>query len=364
MIINNSNALNIVVNATALRTSGALIVLKQFLKAIPIDNYLYIIFIDESVQLETSSNVKMIPLNKRSFFKRFLWDACGLRKWLQKNNIKPYATISLQNTNFRVDGICSNYIYYHQPMPFYPYKWSPFKPKERTLWFYKNIYPFFVKLFINSKTEIFVQLNYIKEEFVKKYNINQDKIHVVFPKIEIPKPEKKSQIVIDKQKFNFFYPATPFIYKNHVVLFNAFSLIDSLLSKKIVLYLTCNKEDLDIEYSFENIEIIYLGLLPHNEVIWVWEEVNGCLFPSYIETLGLPLIEAASVGKPIIASDLAYSKEVLEGYNGASFVDYQDAKAWGNEILKLISNPTVYTPLKKESKDSWNEFFKIIKSKK
>jgi len=39
------------------------------------------------------------------------------------------------------------------------------------------------------------------------------------------------------------------------------------------------------------------------------------LFPSYIETFGLPLIEAAAFGLPIGVANEAYAHEVLKGYN-------------------------------------------------
>jgi len=329
--------MNIIINATALRSGGALTILKQFIEAIPSDDFTYIVFVDDSVQLKTQSNVILIPLNKRSFFKRIIWDAHGLKQWLKKRHITPTIAISLQNTNFRVNAPCPNYIYYHQSLPFYPYKWSFFKSNERNFWFYKNIYPLFVKLFINSRTEIFVQLHYIKEAFAKKYHVKTEKIHVVFPKIEVSEAQNTS-IVIDKQKVNLFYPATAFFYKNHKLLFDAFVTIDVLLSRKIALYLTCQKDEIPVQYSYRNIEIIYLGQIPHSTVMWHLNEANGCVFPSYIETLGLPLVEAASFGLPVIASDLPYAREVLDGYEGVTFVNYQDAKAWGNEILKLCAN--------------------------
>lgn len=352
----------IVVNATAPRIGGTLTILKQFIEAVPADEYTYIVFVDESVQLEVPSNVKLVPLNKRSFLKRFIWDAFGVKKWLKIRRIVPIVTISLQNTNFRVNTECPNYIYYHQPLPFYPYKWSLLKSRERILWFYKHIYPVFVKLFINGKTEVFVQLQYIKEAFAKKYPVKKEKIHVVFPKVERVKALQKSVVVIDEQKTNLFYPASSVFYKNHKILLEAFVTIDAVLSKKMVLYLTCNKDDISVQHLYQNIEIVYLEQLSHGAVIELLHEVDGCVFPSYIETLGLPLIEAAGCGTQIIAADLPYAKEVLDGFDGVTFVNHRDAKAWGNEILKLNRNSRrKFEPFHRENTASWNDFFKIIK---
>lgn len=45
------------------------------------------------------------------------------------------------------------------------------------------------------------------------------------------------------------------------------------------------------------------------------------LFPSYIETFGLPLLEARMSGSPILASDCPFSHEILDDYDGVSYFD-------------------------------------------
>jgi glycosyltransferase involved in cell wall biosynthesis len=354
----------IIVNATALRTGGALTILRQFIEAVPNDFYKYLIFIDDSIVIDNvPSNVQIISMDKRSFIKRFIWDAWGLKNWLKQHMIEPEMGISLQNTNFRLNKPCPNYIYYHQPLPLLPFKWNFFRKRERILWFYKNIYPFFVKLFINSQTCVFVQLDYIKDLFSFKYNFPENKIYVIFPEITIirKKENKAKTELIDRNKLNLFYPATFLIYKNHNILFQAFLLIDKMLVSKIVLYLTI-EQDLKSIYQFENIEIISLGEIQHDDIYEWYTNVDALLFPSYIETLGLPLIEAASFGLPIITADLPYAQEVLSGYNGVTYVNYKDAAVWADKILKLTDKPKMrHAPLLIKNKSSWNDLFQIIK---
>jgi glycosyltransferase involved in cell wall biosynthesis len=358
--------MNIIVNATALRSSGGLSILRQFIDEIPNDSFRYFLFVDESVSLQNHPrNVQIVPCNKRSFFKRFSWDAWGLKRWLKRHQIEPIASLSLQNTNFRLNKSVPNYIYYHQSIPLFPYKWCLLKKEERPLWFYKNIYPFFVRLFINHQTGVFVQLDYIKDTFSIRFDFPEERIHVVFPKVEIStyKEKKEKLLGIDKNKFNLFYPATSFFYKNHDILLKAFSLIDARLSVKVILYLTI-KDDFQSIYRFENIEIVALGQISHEDIFDWYNQVDVLVFPSYIESLGLPLIEAASSGLPIIVSDLPYAKEVLDGYEGVSYIDYQDAEAWGDEIVKMSLNPKVkFSSFHTNNKNSWNKLFQIIKQK-
>lgn len=49
--------------------------------------------------------------------------------------------------------------------------------------------------------------------------------------------------------------------------------------------------------------------------------MSALIFPSYIETVGLPLVEAMSVGAVILAADCEYAHEVLDGYENAFFFD-------------------------------------------
>ena len=86
------------------------------------------------------------------------------------------------------------------------------------------------------------------------------------------------------------------------------------------------------------------------------------VFPSYIETYGLPLIEAASLGVPIIAADLPYAREVLDGYEGVTFVPYDDAEGWSRAISELRKGVR-YSPLQLKSRPSWQELFNIVESK-
>ena len=60
------------------------------------------------------------------------------------------------------------------------------------------------------------------------------------------------------------------------------------------------------------------------------------LFPSYIETFGLPLLEAKTIGSPIIASDTPFSKEITSNYNNVNYFDYSDEIKLAKLMIKQI----------------------------
>ena len=59
------------------------------------------------------------------------------------------------------------------------------------------------------------------------------------------------------------------------------------------------------------------------------------VFPSYVETFGLPLLEARKSGTYILASDCSFSREILEGYEKALFFGETDYVQLGKYILSL-----------------------------
>lgn len=69
-------------------------------------------------------------------------------------------------------------------------------------------------------------------------------------------------------------------------------------------------------------------------------EINHCaalVFPSFAEGFGLPALEAAQMGVPVICSDLPVFREILEGY--ATFLDPNDVNAWA-ETLRTVAEMT------------------------
>lgn len=344
----------IVVNATALRYSGALSILKQFLSEIP-EGFSYIVFVYKGLNLECGKgNVTIVETDVTALHKRFIWDVCGLKKWLKEHGIRPVASISLQNTNFNTGYDIPNFIYYHQPVAFFKYKWNPFKKQERLLFFYKNIYPFFVKLLINKRTNIFVQLEFIKEGFIRNYNVRPENIHVVYPKLDKPDTSAVGDIVLSDDSINLFFPAQPLFYKNHKVVFEAMKSV----KKGCTLYLTQVKPG-DLEDVPSDLDIRMLGRVSQENLDFLYSNADALVFPSYIETFGLPLTEAASAGIPVIAADLDYAKEVLNGYEGATFVEYNDVEGWANAIEGLKKRNR-FKPIDISDRPSWKEFFKII----
>lgn len=362
----------IVINNPAACEGGALIILKQFLDNLMIykqSSVKYIVIVSiEELKKYKCENTEIVIVKKHSWKERIFWDNFGFKFWCKDNNINPDLIISLQNTGLNFDKKIPQIVYIHQSIPFVKKNWNILKKDERLYWMYKNIYNFFIKRFINKNTTLVVQTEWMKEEVVKKCKINENKVKVIFPDIPEININEIEKIKL-KKGFNIFYPAYPFLYKNHKIIIEA---LKYLKDKKYDI------SNINVYFTFQNIEnaeifkltnkynlrdnINFTGKMDYKTVLQYYKSCDLIVFPSYIETVGLPLIEGAFFGKYILVSDEKYSKEVLKNYKGVKFIKYNDKKQWAKEIIDFIDNQKSFEceNTKIAFENSWKDFFEMI----
>lgn len=358
---------NVIVNASALRSSGALSIYNQFITHLPnyINNNKYYLFVDPSVNQPVIDGVTYIQDGNHGWLHRLSWEHGGLNRWLRRNNISPDIIVSLQNTGIVTN--CRQIIYYHQSLPFYSWKWNLLKKSERLMWLYKYLYPYFVQLTLNRQTDIVVQIPFVRRKFIDRFHFPPEKVHVLFPDLEQIDTSGVSYMDWDYSKKHFIFPATPLPYKEHRIILEALGLLKQRKSpffQDIRVHFTISKgqsksvDKLIMCYGLQK-QIIFDGVLPHDVLLSYYQSACGLIFPSVIETLGLPLLEAARFGLPILVSDLDYAHEVLQNYNGATFLESSNIELWAGEIEKIASISQRYNGLLPQQ-TSWGIFFDII----
>lgn len=365
--------MNIVVTAFALQSSGALSIYKQFLFHLisnVIDDDYYYIFISESMPHYDVRNVEYILVENKSWLNRIMFDALGCRRYFAKRKVRVDYIISLQNTTINMPNSCKSILYYHQSIPFYPYKWNPINRNERVLFIYKYFYPLFVRAFLKKNTKVVVQIPFIKKQFIKYFKHSKDNVYVLFPDVEKINIDQINVLPKTDNCVHFVYPATCYPYKNHIVILKSLCKIAKYYPEslnKIKIHFTITEQECPdsiiniIKRNKLSDMIIFNGSMPHEKLLELYKTSDCLLFPSILETLGLPLIEAAAFGLPIITVDIDYSHEVLIGYNGSRFIPADDEDAWARAILEIVHDKVKYEPLEYNTQSSWNDFFALIK---
>ena len=80
-----------------------------------------------------------------------------------------------------------------------------------------------------------------------------------------------------------------------------------------------------------------LGKVSASELEWLYREATLVVFPTRYEGYGLPVIEAAVRGAPVLCSDIPALREVAGRF--ACLADPDDDEQWEREILRLSNDP-------------------------
>lgn len=82
--------------------------------------------------------------------------------------------------------------------------------------------------------------------------------------------------------------------------------------------------------------VVEFGSLGDHEVQTLMRASKALLYPSFTEGLGIPMLEAAALGVPCIASDIPVFREI--GPPGTRFLDPLDGPAWTRAICSAVGH--------------------------
>jgi glycosyltransferase involved in cell wall biosynthesis len=103
----------------------------------------------------------------------------------------------------------------------------------------------------------------------------------------------------------------------------------------------------------------FTGVLPRDDALRLVDDAACLLQTSRVESLGLPVIEALSLGTPAIVAETPVSREV-----GGDAVSYYQAGNWGQlaaEIAEVLAgNPSRSNPAKQRERFGWETAAELI----
>lgn len=325
--------MKIMVFDVAAESGGALSVLHEFYDEFKLDYENEYIFVLSLPELKGTSNIKVLryPWIKKSWIHRLYFDHFIAPRLIKKYNVD--SVLSLQNIIIPHTNVYQS-VFVHNALPFSEYH---FKFNENwKLWIYQNIIGKKILKSIRESDNVVVQTKWMKERCVSKLKISSEKIQIKPPKLDI---QVKDYYKETKDSVStFFYPASGVEFKNHKVIIDACLSLkhDGIADYKVVLTLKGdeNKHILDLYNTVmnEQLPIIFAGSMKRDEVFNFYSK-SILIFPSYIETVGLPLIEAKLHKTPIIVADCEYAKSILINYNKKYWFNYKDSL----ELCELMS---------------------------
>ncbi len=308
---------------------GAVSILREYyeqalVESGPENEWVYVLGIPE---FPCSEHVRILrfPWVKKSWLHRLWFDHCVAPRLVRTT--RPDRILSLQNVLVPHVSVPQD-LYLHQPLPFVEKRFGLFS--QPVFWMYQNVLSHSIFRAVRKARRVTVQTRWMKEACVRLAGADPDRIEVVPPK---GLDANVGRFMFEPESFRtFFYPTSEKIYKNHTTLIEAVARMEPGVQQTIRVCMTLRGgetptlQKLFDQVREENLPVEWIGMIPHTEVMERYTR-SVLVFPSYIETFGLPLLEARRTGTPVIASDCAFSREILEGYGRAAFFAPEDPEA-------------------------------------
>lgn len=204
---------------------------------------------------------------------------------------------------------------------------------------------------------IIADSEYTKNSIVNSYNVNPDKIKVIYPGV-FEKHINDIQVNKDiKEKTSHPYIMTVSTlreYKNVLGLVKAFCLFKDI-NKDIDLnllivgnYNTSNSVVGNItDFIGEREDVIFTGYVTDDELNWLYKNTIATAFTSFYEGFGMPVLESMSFGKTVICSDQTSLPEV--GGDAVEYCNPYDIESIEDAIERVILDDVYRKKLEKRT---------------
>lgn len=327
---------HLVVSAVNFSEGGPLTVLQESLDAaaqsLPVDWKITALVHRKSLIANPRVETLEFPQAKRSWFTR-LW-----LEWVVFDQIsrklKPDLWLSLHDITPRVLAR-RQAVYCHNPSPFHRLT-SRDARLEPAFAVFNLLYAHLYRVFISRNHTVVVQQDWLREAFRRLYS--HPNVLVAYPARQeatanalaamptLRQPSTSQPLVL-------LYPALPRVFKNIEVLCKGMQLLASevrcLLELRLTLSGAENAYARDLRRRFSSVPgVKFIGKQTRQQMDKQYRDCDVVLFPSRLETWGLPITEAKSHGKPLIVVDLPYARETVGNCEAVTFLPAHDARAW------------------------------------
>lgn len=308
------------------------------------------------------SNITLIelPKSRKSYLNRFYYEYVYFKRYSLKHDVSIWISLHDMTPRVRAEKL---FTYCHNVSPFIKKDLKNIRYSITNVlfsYFYKYIY----RLNIKKATGIIVQTQWMRDAFFRMYPVNN--VIVARPSIEIDYPpgEKESN---NSQVTSFIYPAFPRYFKNFEIICEA---AKELNAEECKIFLTLDGSENayanEIYNKYKDVKsIVWLGLRPREEIFKLYNSVDCLIFPSTMETWGLPISEFKLTGKDMIIIDLPYARETLGSYNKAMFFQNDNPHSLLKCMRSVINHSEEYSQTSEQIVNhpvvnNWEELLKHL----
>ncbi len=365
----------IVVSAVNLNKGGTLTILRdcmRYLSGLAAAGNYRVVALVYSKELVHYPHIEYIEMQwpKRNWINR-LWCEYVTMKGLSLKLSAVYLWISLHDTTPTVIAQ-KRVVYCHNSFPFYKWRIHEllFAPK---VVFFALFTKYAYKKNIHENKYVIVQQQWLRDKFVRLFKLKEQDIIVAPP--SFPQMDVKEQTFPLQQddKYKFLFAATADSHKNFECICRAVQLLEKEMGKeKFEVYITVKgNENSYAKWLFRRwgqkaSSLHFTGYMNKEMLFHYYDKCNCLIFPSKIETWGLPITEFAHFKKPMLLADLPYAHETAGGLKKIAFFNPDSPQELATEMrglilgnhafLATVSENNIASPLA----ETWQELFNIL----
>ncbi len=309
------------------------------------------------------AGVKLLecPRSRRSWFHRVWYEWVVFRRISRR--LKPRLWLAIHDMTPNVSAEVQA-VYCHSPAPFY-------RLRPRDFWLdpyfalFALLYWYAYRINIQRNVWVIVQQVWLRDAFVTL--VPRARLLVARPSVRDFDPQQGRE---GREAFLFFYPARSRVFKNFEAVCEAAALLEREAACSFELVLTIDGSEgryaRSVVRRYRGLRCVrFVGQISRDQVFELYARTDCLVFPSRLETWGLPLTEFAHFDRPILAADFPYARETLAGYPRAKFFDPRDARELAECMRlamagRLVFDPTPVAPVEPPFAQGWDETLDIL----
>ncbi len=203
------------------------------------------------------------------------------------------------------------------------------------------------KTAVNKSQGIFTPSDFVKNQLIKEWSVNAEKITVTPEGVEdnlvrINSSIKQETIEKVLKKYKVLPPYILYVGNAHPhkniegLIKTFFKLRQNYQYLQLVLVGKENYFWKRIKNQYKNDSIIYTGFVDDEELVALYRMCQLYVEPSFEEGFGIPLLEAFQAGAPVAASNVGSLKEV--GKDAAIYFDPRDIDDMEEKFKAVLNN--------------------------
>ena len=365
----------IVISAVNLRKGGTLTILRQclaFLSEWAPGHDCQVTALVHKQELADYPNIQYIELP-------WAIDGWGKRLWCEYVTMRKISRelgpidlwLSLHDTTPRVHAH-RQAVYCQTSFPFLRWRLRDFR-FDKKIPLFAMFTRFAYQIGIRRNRYLIVQQQWLREGFSKMFRLPEDRFIVAPPQRE-QLPLRESTIQSEGHRFTFLFAATADAHKNFELLTEATRILEQRVGVeafRTVLTIdgTENKYAQWLHSTWGNVSSLdFAGFMSRDKIHETYAGTDCLVFPSRIETWGLPISEFLPYDRPILLSDLPFAHETAAGASAVGFFDPSSAVALADAMELVLQGdhtqlkPVPQRPLQAPSARSWSELFELLLS--